>query len=119
MQAFSSSVHRRHCFRVAAIVAWISGSEAGGRMQRLVGVADKMDEPHEIVGLDVVARVRRERCRERFDLRESVYWIGRTHRCSVGRKRKIEIVPIFVAQLIGIADVSRGVVAGRGSPESV
>jgi hypothetical protein len=83
-------------------------------MQRLVGVADKMDEPHEIVGLDVVARVRRERCRERFDLRESVYWIGRTHRCSVGRKRKIEIVPIFVAQLIGIADVSRGVVAGRG-----
>jgi hypothetical protein len=77
-------------------------------MQRLVGVADKMDEPHEIVGLDVVARVRRERCRERFDLRESVYWIGRTHRCSVGRKRKIQIIRIF------IADVSRGVVTCRG-----
>jgi hypothetical protein len=43
MQAFISSVHRRHCFRVAAIVAWISGGEARSRVQRLVGVTDKMD----------------------------------------------------------------------------
>jgi hypothetical protein len=78
-------------------------------MQGLVGVADKMDEPHEIVRLDVVTRVRRERCRARFDLRESVYWIGRTHGCSVGRKRKIEVVPVFMAQLVGVTDVSCGV----------
>ena len=41
--------------------------------------------------------------------------VRRTQRRPVGREWKIEIVPILlVAQLIGIADVARGIVAGRG-----
>jgi len=50
---------------------------------------------------------------EGLDLRESVHRVGRTHWRVIGRERKVEIVPVFVPQLICIADVSRRVVARR------
>ena len=60
-----------------AIIAGVNGSEAGSRMQWLMRVADKVNEPDEVVGLHVVGCLRGERRREGFDLRESVHRIRR------------------------------------------
>jgi hypothetical protein len=54
VQAFIGGVCRRHRLSISAIVAGIRSSEAGGRMQRLMRIANEMDQPDEIIRLHVI-----------------------------------------------------------------
>lgn len=84
-------------------------------MQRLMRIADKMDEPNKVVGADPIGEAgrRRQATCQGLDLSDRVDRIGRLKRRSVGRKGDVLEVPIFVHQGVVVADIAAGVRTAR------
>ena len=80
--------------------------EARRRMQRLMHIADKVQQPGKVVRPDIVGcRLVAKRCAKRRDLRLGVRRDRLLQRRSVGRERLVDEMPVSVPEMIGIADI--------------
>jgi hypothetical protein len=92
----------------ARVALRLALDEARRRVQRLVHVAHEVQQPDEIVRFHVVGRARLGELRTQgLDLRADVRRVPLLQRRPVGRERLIDEVPIFVPEVIGVADVLR------------
>ena len=92
----------------ASIAIRLYPSEPRSRLQRLMQVADQMQQPGKIVRSDVVRsrRVCQGPLEQRY-LGLSVRGHGILKRCTVGGKWLVDEMPIFMTKMIGITDVLR------------
>jgi hypothetical protein len=78
-------------------------------MKWLVRIADKMNQPHQVVRLYIIGRARvGQRGPKRRDLGLNIRRCRQVERRLVGRKRQVDEMPVLVPQMIGIADVLAG-----------
>src|SRR5215469_18339802 len=81
--------------------------KASGGMQGLMHIAHEMEEPHQIIGFHVHRGMWVFEYRaERDDLRLSIgnVWITKTG--AIGRERDINVMPVPMHELVGVADVT-------------
>lgn len=102
---------RNHLFRIAAGIAIRTLPRvASAAMQRLMRVANEMQNPNEIIGANIIrcARACRQRGDHQFWLRYEVNRILRRKRRSVRRPVDVLVVPIGMLVLIRMANVLAG-----------
>src|SRR5439155_5118820 len=89
----------------AVIAVRVGAADTSCSVQRLMYVAHEVLQPHEIVGF-LLIRISRGQHRTKYgDLRASIWSGYRGQRCTVSRKRRVHKMPVFVMQMICVADI--------------
>jgi hypothetical protein len=81
------------------------GGESRCRVQRLVDIANDVQEPNKVIGFDVVGGRRRQCVPEELDLGLCVGYRSQLKQRPVLRERAVDEVPIFMPEMISISDI--------------